>query len=94
MPALMKTTDFQRMALEEIREELTRGEVPFGQIQALARGILELSRSYPAELDEVALKPLLAEFPEMARVLLAPLKRADQEKSRRALEELRGKFSS
>lgn len=89
----MTTAAFQQAVLEEIRGDLARAEIPFGDIQTFARRVLALSRDYPDQLPEEALKPLVAEFPELTRVLLVPLKKKEEEDAKIQAEAIRRKLS-
>ena len=89
----MTTLAFQTAALYELREELGRGDVPLGEIQAFARRALEICRRHPGELPEEALKPLVREFPELSRAFVAVLKRAEADKAGQEIEALRSKLT-
>lgn len=89
----MTVPAFQTAALYELREELGRGDVPLGEIQAFARRALEICRRYPGELPEEALRPLVREFPDLSRAFVAVLKRAEADKAGDEIEALRSKLN-
>jgi hypothetical protein len=89
----MTTPAFQAAVLDEIRGDLARADIPFGDIQAFARRVLQISRDYPDQLPEEALKPLIAEFPELTRALLGAVKRTEEERRLQALEDLKRRLS-
>lgn len=89
----MTTLAFQTAALTELREELGRGDVPLGEIQEFARRALKICQKHPQGLPYEALKPLIADFPELSRAFVAAVTRAEADKTDQEIEALRSKLS-
>lgn len=90
---IMTTLAFQSAAIAELKGELARGEVPFGDIQEFARQVLKICGEHPAGLPDSALKPLIAEFPGLSRTLVAAVKIAEAHKVDKDIQDLRSKLS-
>lgn len=89
----MTTPAFQDAALTELRDELGRGDIPLGQIQDFARRVLGICEAHPTDLPEDALRPLIEDFPELSRVFVAAVRRAEADRTEREIGELRSKLS-
>lgn len=62
----MTKAQFQRKALERIREELQKGAVPLARARAFASATLDLGLLHEGEVPAEAADALLRAFPEFS----------------------------
>jgi hypothetical protein len=75
----MKTGQFQRDVLGEIRKELEKGDAPVERLRELAKSALDLSDRHPDEVPADAVAALIDAHPELSE-MHARLKEAQEKK--------------